>query len=606
MWLPSTMLRLHLAVYFYLCTVVAFENWPLLSENQDDASRAQRDMSENIPIDQLGLSGLSLNQLVFEPYGYNFAALNELLMILSGKVGALMLDMYWNEFTQTWQLCPAPFPNNLTGNLTNTVDVSWNGKTYQCEPGLSPADVMATITQYFRTSNVKVTANMVLLLLNLKSIYYEPVATATNRTYNSTSTRLDSIPSGYESPDPSYLLVGNSTLAQSVSGLGSWLFMPLELQVFSESSPSGNYTNYYSSEYPTQYDFLFNLFKRTMVSVVNNDLRLSNKGYNISSLDKDTIFVPTEDDFEPTFVNSSDIGILTNCSRLRHSAFDPSLFSVIVGQSRFRTVVDSLSTPFTNDSLQMWTECGFNTVLNASYKSYESQIGDRTNNTADQLGAIFNNFVPLQYWSWAPNQPNIAKENTTSATNDDDSDTEDNQFESTTNAQFAFKCIAMTSQGWTMSNCYDKYRLACQRMDNPFDWTILSSLSTYFDSSDNKCPENYAFGLPQLSIEQGALWTFLDSRNILAPVWIDLNDITVTGCYVTGGPYAECPYTKIVTTLNLIRQIAPSVVVAFVIILLVFWEKFFLRTPVHSNRKHYWKRAINQYYKENEYEGVPS
>lgn len=601
------MLRLCLVVWLYIWSVSAFENWPYLSEQQDDALRTQRDMAEDIPLDQLSFSGVSLNQLVFDPLGYNSDALNQVLSLLNVKTGALMLDLYWNEFTQTWQLCPAPFPNNLTKNLTNTVDVTWNGKTYQCQPGLTPTDLVSTISQYFRSSNVKVNANIMLVLLNLKSIYYEPERTATNKTYNYTSTVADTVPTGYESPDASYLLVGNSTLAQSISGLGSWLFSPLDLVTFSQSSPTGNYTNYYSSEYPTQNDFLFNLFKRTMVTVVNNNIHTSNKGYNISTADSDMIFIPDSAQFEPTFVNASNSTLLNTCSKRRHSSFNSSLFSVVVGESRFRTVVDSETSPFTNETLHQWAQCGFNTILNASYSAYSPQFGVKANDTANQLGAIVSNFTPIQYWSWAPNEPNTSLENSTSALSDSDgSDSEDNPYEITSTTQVAYKCIAMEPGGWSVKNCYDKYRVACQNESDPFDWALLSSLATYFDlTSDSRCPDRYVFNLPQLSVEQAALTTFLNSKNILAPVWIDVNDITVAGCFVTGGPYAECPYTKIVTTLNLIRQIAPSIVVAFVILLLIFYEKFVLMVPIHTNRKHHWKRALNQYYK-NEYEGVPS
>lgn len=602
------MLRLFSVVWLCIWSVSAFDNWPLLSVKQDDAVRTQRDMAENIPLDQLSFSGVSLNQLVFEPLGYNSDALSLIMSLLTVKTGALMMDMYWNEFTQTWQLCPAPFPNNLTKNLTNTVDVSWNGRTYQCQPGFTPADVMSTISMYFRSSNVKLNANIVLLLLNLKSIYYEPEVTPTNRTYNRTAVLVDTVPSGYDSPGVAYLQVGNSTLAQSVSGLDGWLFSPLDLVAFSQSSLAGNYSNYYSSEYPNQNDFLFNLFKRTFVSVLNNNLRVSNNGYNISDTDADKIFVPGFADFDPTFVNASDTSLLNSCSQRRHTSFNASLFSEIVGQSRFRTVVDNNFSAFTNDSLHQWAACGYNTIINSSFAAYSSQIGVQTNDSAEHLGAIVNNFTPVQYWSWAPNQPNTLLENSTIAQSEsDESVSDDSQFEVTSSSQFAYKCIAMVSGGWSVRNCYDKYRVACQNDSDPFDWALLSSLAAYFDlTSDSKCPENFSFTLPQLSVEQAALASFLNSKNVLAPVWVDLNDITVTGCFVTGGPYAECPYTKIVSALNLIRQIAPTIIVAFVILVLIFCEKFLLKVPIHSNRKRHWKRVINQYYKENEYEGVPS
>lgn len=603
-------------LFAYLISVVfAYENWPSLETNQDDAFRTQRDVAENIPLDQLGHFGASLNQLVFEPLGYNSAALSKIQSLLDVKSSAILVDLYWNEFTQVWQLCPAPFPNNLTSNLTATVDVKWNGKTYQCEPGLSVTDLMNTIYQYLRSSNIKLNANIVLVLLNLKSIYYEhPVTVHSNRTTNSTTTSLvDSVPTDYDSYDYYYLIVGNSTLDVSVSALSSYLFTPGNLDSFSESLLKENYTNFYSSQYPTLYDFLFNLYKRIMVSVYSENIHNSSRGYNFTKSDESTIFFRNLTRFDPTYVVASNTSLLETCASRRDSSYDSSLFADIVELSHFRYVVDDNNTPFTNSSLHDWSKCGYSPILNASYSAYRASIAEKSNDTSEQPGAIMSNFIPLQYWSWAKDQPVITSDDLSplsSATvkrDDDDTQGKDGENQILSKTQVANKCVTLSSEGWAVSNCYDKYWVACKNNSDPFDWKLLRELTTYLDlKDDDKCGDNYSLSLPKLSAEQNALLSFLNSKGILAPVWIDLNDITITGCFVSGGPYAECPYKKVVTTLNLIRRIAPSVVVAFIIILLVFYEKFVLLVPVHTNRKRYWKRTITQYYKENEYEGVPS
>lgn len=603
------MLRLFWLLWLPITAVHAFENWPELSQNQDDALRTQRDVADDIPLDQLSYFGASLNQLIFDPLGYNSAALSLVLSLLEVKVGALLLDLYWNEFTQTWQLCPAPFPNNLTTYLTDTVEVSWNGQTYRCEPGLSPTDLMATIALYLRSSNTNLDVNIVLVLLNLKSIFYEPLVAQTNLTSNATSTLTSSVPSGYESYNDAYLLVGNSSLAQSVSRLGSFLFTPQELETFAASGASGNYSDYYSSQYPTLYNFLFNLFKRTMVYVLSNDLNQSQTGYNITEADTAAIFFPNYENFDPTFVSSTETSILDLCSSRKSSGYNTSVYTNEVARSHFRTVFDDRKFPFTNSSLHQWAECGYSPILNATYSEYAQFLTIKANDTLREVGAVINNYIPNQYWSWAENQPDSLLENSTTSQSPQNISKRESTdvFQSLSDSQFAYKCVAITTEGWTVKNCYDKYRVACQNKTNPFDWTILSSLAPYFDLiNDNRCPTNFTFSLPQLSVEQMALITFLNSKNILTPVWIDLNDITISGCFVSGGPYAECPYKKIVTTLNLIRRIAPSIVMAFVIVLLIFYERFLMVVPVHTNRKRHWKRVINQYNKENEYEGVPS
>lgn len=596
------MLRLLPLFGWIVNIVLAFENWPDLSSVQDDAFRTERDVSNYIPLDQVGLFGVLLNQVVFEPYGYIRDSILLLQGVLNVRTGTLMLDMYWNEFTQKWQLCPAPFPDNLTANLTEPVDVWWNGKRHKCEPGLSPADLMATISLYLRSTNVNLDANIVRLMLRLKSIFYQP---KTQGFANSTAPAPQpAVPSGYRAPSADFLNVGNLSLAQSVSGLGSFAFSPDDLAAFSESGVVGNYTNYYLSTYPTLYDFLFNLYKRTVVFVVSDDLRASDQSYNITKTDKSAIFF--RDSSDMSLEAASNTEILDSCSARRTGAYDSWDYSDMVSESHFRVVVDDLHSAFSNSSLRMWAACGYSPILNASYPAYAPYIAVSGNGS--RVGAIMNNYVLNQYWSWALGQPDATAENNTSSPNERRLVARKNTpYETLSNTQFADKCVAMTTDGWNVRNCYDQYRAACQNELNPFDWALLSNIATYFDMKDDDlCPENFTFSLPHLSMEQGALITYLNSRNVLSPVWIDLNDITITGCFVSGGPYAPCPYRRIVTARNLIRSIAPSLLVAFVIILLIFYSKFFHTIPVHTNRKRHWKRVINQYNKENDYEGVPS
>ena len=71
--------------------------------------------------------------------------------------------------------------------------------------------------------------------------------------------------------------------------------------------------------------------------------------------------------------------------------------------------------------------------------------------------------------------------------------------------------------------------------------------------------------------------TTVKQENVNYPIWIDLNDITVENCFVSGGPYAQCPYQETVTTDKFVRMIAPSFVVAMVVLVLIFIEKCFVK-----------------------------
>lgn len=588
------------------------ENWPVLSDQNDDAVRTQRDISGDIPLDQLNSFGASPNRLIFDVEGYSSGALPLVRNLLDVKVSTLIIDLYWNEFVQRWQLCPAPFPNNSTGNLTELVNLSWNGHSYRCAPGFTPADLMGTVALYIKDSNVRLDANVVQLMFSLKSIHYDQTNSNSTNFYrtNYSLTSHASIPAGYASTDENYLLQGSSSLMYSLNGLGSSLFTPGDLDLFELNT---NFTSdFYSSKYPTQDVFLFTLFKRAVGIIIESELRNSSLSYNISSQDTQMLFFPQSDEFVPWVQNISNNTLLEECDQRESSPYNSLAFSFLAGISQFRVAIDNNDTVFTNDTMHRYAQCGFTPVLNSS------RYGITSANSSDSyVGTIINNFIPNSYWAWAQNQPDegksfnisassgssLAKEGTPAKRDDDD---DGNGWELKSQSQFAFQCITMTLSGWTVNNCYDKYRVACQKDSDPFSWTISDSIRMYFEAPFGHCPTNYSFGLPKLSVEQLALLNFLALENILFPVWIDLNDITVAGCYVTGGPYATCPYTTVATTSNIIKRIAPSLVVALVIILLFFFEKWFLTTPIHSNRRRYWKKTINQYYKENDYEGVPS
>lgn len=108
-------------VSFLLCHVVALNganflmlhnqtsvNQTALNETLDVAIRTQRDISKPVPLDQLAVTGTSLTTM-FSNGDYSLNSTSKLRDLLDTGMQAIMLDLYWNEFTSVWQLCPAPF-----------------------------------------------------------------------------------------------------------------------------------------------------------------------------------------------------------------------------------------------------------------------------------------------------------------------------------------------------------------------------------------------------------------------------------------------------------------------------------------------------------------
>lgn len=596
-------------------------NWPGLSTRAEQAYRAQRDIALGIPLDQLTPFGISANRLIFDVEGYSRDSLSTLNTVLNVGINAVMLDIYWNEYTKRWQLCPAPIPLGATTNSSETVEVSWKGNKYRCQPDFKDNDVYTTLRDYLRLLNINSQANVVRVILNLKLIANDTVVVRTNTSDSSTAVTgpvPTSISPGMVVYLPSYMEIGNTSLLSPLSTLGSFLYKPSDMDM---TSPL-NTTVAYDDEYPSQQDFLYSLYKRTYVTALSHEFRNSSRGYNMTDDDHATLFVFGKNNF----TLSENLGdVLQECLRKQTGNYDPQWYKSRVQRSKFRTLIDTEDEPFSPEVAHSVLQCGYTPVLNATRYA----ISNRINLTSEYAGSVINQYIPYAFWSWGPFEPNNTFTNRTSDSlhhtdvigrslegefdgnnngNDglDDSEDDEPDWQETAIGQVAEKCVTIKPEGWALENCYNKYRLACKHTTNSFDWTISDEIALYFGTNQPRCPKNYFFSIPHLSTEQLALKTYLNSTGVDYPVWVDMNDVTILGCFVTGGPYAECPYRRAVTTSNLIRLIAPSAVVAVVILILIFFERFFLMTPIHTNRRRHWKRVINQHNKKNDYEGVPS
>lgn len=589
-------------------------NGPAVNDTLQNAIRSQRDVSKPIPIDRVGFSGVSLSSF-FESEGYSSDSLSNLNGLLKENVDGVMIDLYWNEFTSKWQLCPAPFPNNITYTTASNriVDVLWNNKTYKCDPNLSTDNIMSILNSFIRDTNTDVEANFMHVMYNLKSIHYEK----SNQTIS-----LENI---YKEKNSNLNVVGMDTLNDTVSLLSSYIFTPTLLKQY--QSTSNKYTNssssiryidslnetqaiqdFYSQStilMPSLQTVLLTQYKRLMVHVVSNNMAESSRSYQISSSDKDTIFFNSD---LPALIFHTDNALADElCYELSdaYNGTDVNIaeFNKVLLNATLRLVVDDDKTPFTTKSLSKYVRCGYCPIFNST--EYSSQKVTEGNSLI-----ISREFASNLFWSWAPGQPS-GPDNcincTRPTTNNTSKHSDDNGEEEEEGNNIAYKCVALTEEGWEVSNCYEKYLFACQNKLSRNEWKLNNSTKrNYFDIDDDDCPEGYFFSLPRLNIEMLSLMTTVKQENVNYPIWIDLNDITVANCFVSGGPYAQCPYQETVTTDKFVRMIAPSFVVAMVVLVLIFIEKVFRKTPIQTNRKRYWKKAIQEYYAKNDYEGVPS
>ena len=100
----------------------------------------------------------------------------------------------------------------------------------------------------------------------------------------------------------------------------------------------------------------------------------------------------------------------------------------------------------------------------------------------------------LIFWSWAPGQPSGPDNciNCTRPTTNNTSKHSDDNGEEEEGNNIAYKCVALTEEGWEVSNCYEKYLFACQNKLSRNEWKLNNSTKrNYFDIDDDDCPEGY-------------------------------------------------------------------------------------------------------------------
>lgn len=566
---------------------LASANWTQLLSTYAGSFLVERDFSAQIPVDQITSVGISLNELLFNQMGYTWLSLKVLQEILAQLVGVVSMNVYWNEFTGKWQICPAPIPTNTTIDSLNITEVSWNGRQYRCLVDMAPGEVFNVASNFLSKTNTEFQANIIQFALIPYNIL---------RPIEAVSLRNSLKPASIDY---------NSTFAASGSySLGEFMVLCLNY-IYAPSfakpavSLSANNSTSYDSAYPTRNTFLFKQSFRMIVYVlsgISGAITLN----NLNGVDDELIFVSGRNSFDP-FVNRLDgKKLVDSLQKTMNQTYNSNYFLDMAHDTNFRLVYDSEDTPFTNNSLLLIAKSGFTPIVNST-----SFLPTSTGNNESGVLYAMNQILPNSFWSWAPALLNGT--NGTDINRKDNSQVDNSLWAIFSDTQKAMSCVTIQSDGWAVDNCYNQYRVACQNSTDPFSWTLSEKIKTYFaTASSDDCPEGFEFNAPRLSLEQYSLQSLLRSTNVQYPVWIDVNDIYFPQCFVSGGPYAECPHQKVLTTTSLIKRIAPSLVVSLVVVILIVSAHLFTKSPIQSNRTRHWKKAIAEYYKENDFEGVPS
>lgn len=253
-----------------------------------------------------------------------------------------------------------------------------------------------------------------------------------------------------------------------------------------------------------------------------------------------------------------------------------------------------LSTSSANIDAFAIASCGISPVLNATM----------ANATADQNFAPYMSFVASSLWSWYPGQPPDLSSSSTST------ETDSKQYHCA-----AMNITAPSSGRWQVTSCNTKLLGACRRGDSAFEWTLSTQSGTY-DTIGQGCPSNTTFSVPRTAAENAFLHVVAqstldpsaltndatDANSQSQLVWIDLNDLDATGCWVSGAN-SRCPYTQSQPdSSHRIGRPTVAAVIVFCLALLTILVKCAAnrRTTVQRRRRTRHKDGLG------EYEGIPS
>lgn len=230
--------------------------------------------------------------------------------------------------------------------------------------------------------------------------------------------------------------------------------------------------------------------------------------------------------------------------------------------------------------------CGISPFLNSTL----------SNVTADVNMTSYMQFAADAIWSWQAGQP-----------------------DSTSNANNT-RCAALnlTSAAtgkWQVAQCASRYPGACRVGGSPYTWTLTTQRGSY-DAVDRVCPSNSSFDVPRTALENTYLRSAIASiRGYSQPlsatpmpqitdpddqlIWLNLNDLDVQGCWVTGID-TRCPYTG--STADSSRQVIVPIIAAVIVFCLAGFTVLVKCAANRSGSKRRRRRGDAL----GEYEGVPS
>lgn len=530
-------------------------SWPDITVVEQNAIRSERDIQNTITIDQLPYVGVNLRAILFneqsnqENTDTNTATslngtdyLDNFSSLLNQGIGSFILDIE-NKFN-TW---------------------------YILDTSVLLSDFLTTLNVFLDESNSSLSANIVLFLLrvhvNIPEDSNESVNVSFGDVFNTTTLNITKRqPLIFDRKKKSdQEVVADPTL--NITALidqylnTAYIYGPMDLITDNNLTVSTNLSVPAiddNATWPTLESFIYGKRKRILISELSTVFNQSTSPY----------FFPN------SILHFDQQNTTLECPSTENQFRNVSSIKWRILESQFDTT-----------NIKQYMKCGLSPIVTNPYS-----ISNVTQITPLLKSGMI--------WSWGTNEPRLSNSRLLMGKD----------------SMQAYNCAMLKyvatdgSTYWSVDNCYSTRPMLCKNKSDPYDWMLSKERHKYFTYYNGKdediCPENYTFSLPITQLEQRSLRLYLEESEISSSnIWINLNSIAVSNCWLIGNRGVVCPYQRSVSKRNFVSMLVPVVVICAFLLVCVLYLSL-LSVPIHDNRKN-WRRVVNKISK-SEMEGVPS
>ncbi|KAK5112212.1 hypothetical protein LTR62_004373 [Meristemomyces frigidus] len=469
-----------------------------------------------------------------------------------------------------------------TGSTNGGQNILITAGPYSCSLTVGFDVVVDVLAGYLEDTETDLNATSRILILNLHA-----ATSASNPTESAPEPAKDRMPnennllsSIIASNNSAYLYTPTELSNQraSLNASGNWFavsenYRPIDSYFNIEQSGSKENS---TDGWPSESYLELQMAKRVVAGFGSIDPQM--RGYNFSG-DDTSIFPPGYLTTQPPLTISDAGEVTAGCF------YTPStnLLSATNSSWAIGPLTSTSSLPTLLTAVKNLTACGLSPFLNQTLN----------NLSADRDYTPYQCFIHAHLWALQPSE-NLYTNRTS------------NQSSDGSNAE-AYSCAALNAASgtWQAANCNSAHHGACRVANDPYSWQISNQAGIY-QYVDAGCTGNTAFAVPRTSLESSYLLaTWRENiRSESDPddplLWLDLNDLDVSGCWVNG-QNASCPYQEGSLGDQGRKVIVPTVagVIVFVLAALTIFVK------CAANRRSS-KRGRQRAGDGWDYEGVPS